>query len=517
MPKKNVASLAEKFPEAVRWGDVLDQNRPDVNTGRGCSAAYAEEVRLLLEKHFGTPVPSLTLDAPPRGEKNTRYFLILDDAEKEKIRALRDTFNALPAAVKAGFPELIQPEAKPKPQRQAIRCVKLQMNREVWVIQFYILEGVKYHRSLGRTIAAALLPGKRPFITLSSDAPASEFYGLWNPPQDKSDFFYPGRNEGMRYSVNKNLMENRAFRGFVVGFLRTVAAAEKKHILKDAARTIERCGCFLPQLSFPALLKFHTPGEIIASVLPARNVLNRNLNTLDLNAGYVAARFLSMIDPQDRPALSRITAEDVHRVLANAPSVLFHGMGTRAGVTAYLDAYTADKFRQEPFDFNPSGALAMARDYLNMCENLHVKIRYGLEPEAYLRAHDELARLQRDRIEEQEDAKPLITEPSGFDKLEAVLPGEFTRMRSTRQLRLEGQRQRNCAFSRRGLLRSDTAAIFHWDCGEKSYTVQFGILPNGRYSIDEMRGRCNEPCLPEHRRKLEGLLRGINRKGALGA
>ena len=224
-----------------------------------------------------------------------------------------------------------------------------------------------------------------------------------------------------------------------------------------------------------------------------------------------------MIDPQDRPALSRITAEDVHRVLANAPSVLFHGMGTRDGVTAYLDAYIADKFRQEPFDFNPSGALAMARDYLNMCENLHVKIRYGLEPEAYLRAHDELARLQRDRIAEQEDAQPLITEPSGFDKLEAVLPGEFTRMRSTRQLRLEGQRQRNCAFSRRGLLRSDTAAIFHWDCGEKSYTVQFGILPNGRYSIDEMRGRCNEPCLPEHRRKLEGLLRGINRKGAFGA
>ena len=145
------------------------------------------------------------------------------------------------------------------------------------------------------------------------------------------------------------------------------------------------------------------------------------------------------------------------------------------------------------------------------------KKEYQLTAEGLAVLKHELARLQRDRIAEQEDAQPLITEPSGFDKLEAVLPGEFTRMRSTRQLRLEGQRQRNCAFSRRGLLRSDTAAIFHWDCGEKSYTVQFGILPNGRYSIDEMRGRCNEPCLPEHRRKLEGLLRGINRKGALGA
>lgn len=256
MPKKNVASLAEKFPEAVRWGDVPDQNRPDVNTGRGCSAAYAEEVRLLLEKHFGTPVPSLTLDAPPRGEKNTRYFLILDDAEKEKIRALRDIFNALPAAVKAGFPELIQPEAKPKPQRQAIRCVKLQMNREVWVIQFYTLEGVKYHRSLGRTIAAALLPGKRPFITLSSDAPASEFYGLWNPPQDKSDFFYPGRNEGMRYSVNKNLMENRAFRGFVVGFLRTVAAAEKNTFLKTLRAPLSVAAAFCRSCRFRLFSNF---------------------------------------------------------------------------------------------------------------------------------------------------------------------------------------------------------------------------------------------------------------------
>ena len=510
MPYQDVVSLARKYPNIVYWGDAP---KVDAMTGEG-SVTYAKTVRLLLEKHFGA-ASSLTIDAAPRRSgQSTLYFLSLDDAEKEKIRSLRDTFNALPTATKASFPELIQPYApRPRSERQVIRVAKFQMNRDEWRILFYPITGYRFHRSHGRKIAASVTLSKHPYITLSSSAAPEVAYGLWASPQNKNAPLYP-KGEGILFSVNKNLFESRRFRGFVADFLMAIGTAEGKHIIKDISRSIAEVGCVLPQISFPDLLACHTPKDILAlaDLLPKRNVLCRNLNAMDINCAYVAARLLPQINSQDVPALSHITPEDVRRVIASNPSILYQGMGTGDGPVMYMESFISSLFQRGPFDFPPNAAQNMARDYLRLCDNLLMPVNYWPnDPEKYLRAHNQMAEIELEQIDQMrmaEENEPLITVPSLFDRLETALTNlndGFERIYSSERLAEEGRQQHNCVYSRRHLLRADKAAIYHW----KSYTVQFGTK-DGCYCLDEVRDKYNKTCMPEDLQQLRDILHKVN-------
>ena len=243
MPLEETPFLDARFSDVVHWTEEPRQ-RLDVEACEGATAPYAREVRELLEKHFGRPERSLTLGTPRRSG-NTLYFFhkMIDDAQ---ICSLRDTFNrALSSEERAVFPEMIRPEpVKPADRRQALRCVRFRITEGHWYADFFRVERVKYHRTYGGAIAATLITSKHPFVSLSSVWPEL-LYGLWNFPGQKTDSDYP-RGEGMPYRINRNLYDNPAFRGFVVDFLSILGTAEKKYILKDAARTIDRCGFFLP-------------------------------------------------------------------------------------------------------------------------------------------------------------------------------------------------------------------------------------------------------------------------------
>lgn len=513
IPLEETPFLDARFSDVVHWTEEPRQ-RLDVEACEGATAPYAREVRELLEKHFGRPERSLTLGTPRRSG-NTLYFFhkMIDDAQ---ICSLRDTFNrALSSEERAVFPEMIRPEpVKPADRRQALRCVRFRITEGHWYADFFRVERVKYHRTYGGAIAATLITSKHPFVSLCSVWPEL-LYGLWNFPGQKTDSDYP-RGEGMPYRINRNLYDNPAFRGFVVDFLSMLGTAEKKYILKDAARTIDRCGFFLPQISLPELLSCRTPGDVIARQLPARDALKRNLNTMDINAGWVAGALLPLVDARDRVNLSNLTVEEVKRVIT--PGILFDGLGTPDGRKMYLQRSFALTFEEEDFFFGWHEWKIVARDYFGMCADTHVPVRFGSNARLLLRAHDEVARIERERLIAWENASPLIAEPSQFDALEqwldALCPNEFERVRTAARLAEEGRYQHNCVFSRRNLLRADAVAVFHWSCGEESYTVQFATDVLGRYYTDEIKARFNAPCRLEDLSRLKDILRQINQQAA---
>lgn len=513
MPHQDIQTLA-RFPNVVWDDDVL---KADVNTGEGCSGRYCAEVRMLLEKHFGPPMPSLTIDAPSRPGANTLYFVALDNLPA--IRRLRDSLNALlPEEVKSSFTELVCPE--PKALQPILRCARFQVNRAQWTVTFSSVPGVKLYRTYSKKIAASLLiGGHKQQVFLSSAAPANQLlYGLWNPPQERD---YATRDEGMSFIANKNLLlaENTAFRAFIVDFISAIAENERHFILKDVAKTIQRTHAFLPQISFRNLLRLHTPKEIISTVLPEgdRHALNRNLNAMDLNLGYTMAALTHVVDQRDYVTLSHMSEDDLLRVLS--PAILREGLATHDGKTAFLDRYAALKLHEPPFDMTARGALAIARDYFSMCEDMRIPKRFFLDGEDYLREHDRVAEIQRNRWEEAEekDDRPLVIKPSRFDKLEEALAGalpECIRLKTAAALRLEGKKQHNCVFSRKTYLQDDIAAVFHWDPADDEdhhYTVQFAIRPQTScFYIEEMKDRFNNEPLPEDLQLLRDILRQIN-------
>ena len=66
----------------------------------------------------------------------------------------------------------------PRGRNSDLQCACItEYDSESWNISFYEIIGIRYHRSFGGHIAASVILGKKPVVSLSSDASPETF--LW--------------------------------------------------------------------------------------------------------------------------------------------------------------------------------------------------------------------------------------------------------------------------------------------------------------------------------------------------
>ena len=460
---------------------------------------YREEIKQLLEKVYGPPKHSLVLDEKTKPETEetsnsagkTYYYYTFPDADR--VRSMRD---ALAAGLEAGGGKWIADLTQEYPKRargdisesSIPQCACYYEGKYGWHLTFYEIKGVQYHKSRGKQIAAKLILKDQGAAYLYEDEPG-DFFGYWDDLNHRG-----GRKgqkiEGMYYWMNKNLALDPMFRRFSEEFFLVRGEKSGYGILKDIGRTIGKFGFFLPPMMYKELVQFHTPGEFIRSLLPTADKLGINLDALDLNTAYVIARLAPVIRPIDWKYLKALPEEVVRK--AFSLNGIFEGVKTEDIVAAYYQVKLDDGFSwcREVVD--------TARDYAHMCLECNVPIGLRYSEGGLERAHDEMVQRMEARTLEDELNTPLVTVPSRFDRLEEGLctlyPQEFERIRDARRLLEEGQNQHNCVFTRRGIVREDHAAIFHWHFADDDYTIQFERNYRGDYVVAEIRGKYNEDC-----------------------
>lgn len=461
---------------------------------------YNELVKTLLQKHFGLPRCSLTVGDTRTPGGRIYYYSF---AEERRIAALRDLLSSRDGA--AGLvilPELKQ-ELRPIGERPARypQCAAFRESEDCWTVSFYHITGVRYHSTDTGGVSALLQTDDYPFIQLTDQT--EDFFGYWKKYQSRKRSPHANR-EGFSYWTNKALKTSEEFRAFTVDFFFAVAEAEQRYILKDAARAIANCGCFLPPVSYPALLGFRTPAELIRTFRQVQTALNVDFNKVDLNVGYVMTMLAPEVDRADRKHIEKLDVKTVSDAISL--KILYEGFSAEEFVIWYYRKAFADL----AYDYD---VRMYAADYAQMCLAAGEKLRIGYDLEGLMRAHDDLAARARLKANKKEFEKPLLAVPSKFDALEESIgktgSTEFERISTTERLFQEGEYQHNCVFSRLELVRRDRAAVYRWNHQGESYTVQFSRDRRGHYAVQEIRARFNRTITAEHLDELRQVLRGI--------
>ena len=135
-------------------------------------------VRTLLEKHYGNPHQSLTLDDDGEAARKT-YFYFLGQKEKEinAVRTLLGTWETADDVEK--LPDLRQTiSVKGTNGSEIPHCVCLTEYAGQWSADFHFVTGVEYRQVPGNKAAATLLIETFPFVSLSERD--KDFYGFWH-------------------------------------------------------------------------------------------------------------------------------------------------------------------------------------------------------------------------------------------------------------------------------------------------------------------------------------------------
>ena len=500
-------SISEQFHEtnAGLALQIKQQNNKSIGVVyQGNKVKLNDIVKNLLGKHFGVPRKTLTIDGKSQ-RRNCIYFYTLQD--KGKVLSIRNALNAnLSEKERAKFVELTQiyNPAGRKQNLRANQCACYTEYAGEWTVCFHIIEGIRYHKSFGKQIAASLILSKQPTVCLSS-RDGDSFYGFWGRPYLFRKQAKQQTSEGLSYWVNKNLYYNEGFRKFTVDFFLMMGTQKNSYILKDIGRTIQRHGFFLPPISYAEMSRYHTPKEYVSAIMPSAGALGINLNTLDLNMEFYISELLRVTSRQDWRHIKTVSFDVISNLFSL--NVLFEGVKAEDVVSSYYQHSLEKECEAEEVD-------QYARDYGRMCIELNRPIRLGYSFQGLIRAHDEMSRLITHRALEQDLNTSLVTIPSMFDPLETELnrlcPGEFERIHDARRLLKEGEDQHNCVFSRRQMIRNGYVSIFHWNYAGGSYTIQFGKDRFGLFHVDEIKGKYNVECSVAILRRLNDILLQIH-------
>lgn len=466
-------------------------------------------VKDLLKKHFGEPRRSL--DAGDTGEPDESdghiYYIYLKQEKEIKAmtellgkRRLVDGLDKLPE-LRQNLPQNENDGDGPS------QCACYREREGNWSVSFHDVTGVIYRGTRGYAAEATLVLSDNPVVTLADADP--EFFGFWRKyPSKKKKLPYVER-DGLSYWVNKALRTNTRFRGFAADLFYAAAESERLYILKDAAKAIERCGCFLPPVSYQRLTECRTPADVLRDFQTDQTAgLCVDLNKADLNTGYVMIMLCRDTDEADRKVIRQLDAKTVSDAVSL--NTLYDGFRT----SEFLCRYYVNKFAGQDYD---SEIKTCVEDYTLLCAEAGRKLRIGFGSLAALRrAHDEMNALIN-RPDEEELNAPLTAENSKFDELEnkireAGLTG-FERIRTAERLYLEGQYQHNCVYTRRGLIRRDRISVYHWEHKGVKYTVQFARDRKKRYFVEEIRATCNASISAEHLKDLKDMLNDISMIG----
>ena len=450
---------------------------------------FNDEVKILLEKHYGIPRRTLTIEGNSNRGNRIYYYTF---PNVEKVTAIRDALNGTYLQGGEGdFIELTQMYTSSSAviKNNLSQCACYTECDSEWAIQFYEIVGVRYHKSFGKQIVASLILGKYPVVSLSSSEHDS-FFGFWGRPFSHRVNAKHQTTKGISYWINKNMIRSIAFRNFAVDFFSFVGKQSKIHILKDISRTIMKYGYFLPSITFEEIARYHTPKEYISAILPNAYNIGINLNTLDLNMAYVISALAPAISEHDWKYLKTLSPVIVSA--AFSLNMLFEGVKVEDVVSGYYQCKLEDE------TYYHDAVREYAKDYCQMCADNNLPIRLGYSYHGLVRAHNELSAFISRRSREQDLNTPLVAIPSKFDSLEerlnTLFPGEFERIRDARRLLEEGEEQHNCVYSRRHVVRSDCAAVFHWDFAGEHCTIQFAMDHHGEYYVDEIKAKYNAEC-----------------------
>jgi len=429
-------------------------------------------VKGILEKRFGMPKKTLILNGKPKSNSCTYYYTLPNEPEILKTRDVLDA--GLPRSKYGKIEELTQMYPTPPRGRNSdLQCACItEYGSDSWSVCFYEIIGIRYHKSFGGNIAVSVILGKKPVVSLSSDAPPETFYGFWGSAsvQRKEQSM-----RGMSYWANKNMYFNHSFRAFAVDFFFHEAVLTKHFILKDIARTIKKYGYLLLPIPYAEFCKYHTPKELFNSVMPLPAELGKNVNAVDLNLAYVVSTLISVTARSDLKYLKMLPEELVHNSFSL--NVLFEGLGRETVVSGYYQYALRDEWCDD------EDVAEYAKDYGYMCIANGVDIRLGYSYQGLVKAHDEVSKLDRMHSLEHEFESPLLPEQSRFDVLERCLedkyPGEFERIKDVRRLFQEGEQPHNCVFSRRFMIREDRASVYHWDYNEKNFGSLLSFVMSG--------------------------------------
>lgn len=468
---------------------------------------YSDEIKRILKATYG--VNAYTLDVGSSAKRGSKlYFYTLDEGFTDEIASVRDALSRqLSKSTIGRLTELKQ--FLPGNKWDLPQCARLVENNGRWTLTFHFVKGVRYHRSFANRMASTLILQNTPVITLSSEK-KDTFYGYWEKTvcvRSGQDAMEQVTTDGMNYRINRNLLSNAQFRDFTVAFFSKAAETEKTYILKDIGRTIKKCGCFLPSIPFSRVIQSHTPKEIIDASVPEPGVLNLNYNKIDLNTGYAIASLAPTIHRRDWPALIG-TSRDLFAMCFTLKNA-FDGFNSFESVGSFIVNYY-----RHVRGFSEKALDDYVKDYVAMClgTNTPVKLRCSLKK--LIEAHDELSRAARRSRLEAAGSESLVMTPSKFDNLEKSLnflyPNELQRMITSEQLLAEGETQHNCVYSRKDLIRSDRAAIFHWNFENASHTVQFSADRRGKYYLDEVKARFNAECSQPAITRLREMLAAAN-------
>ena len=464
-----------------------------------------ETVIRLLEKHFGPVKRTLTLGNESEEEEGTYYYYTLWNEEQiHEILSLLSLHKSV--AGKGELPELSQTlPVDVNAKEETSECARVHKIDEHWVVSFYTITGVKYHCTENGGVAASLQLSRSPAVELSNFAQEDAFFGYWRKINTRKKAACLNR-EGFSYWMNKALWNNLRFRKFTVDFFLEVGEAEKKYILKDVARSIEQCGFFLPDVSYPTLLQHRTPAELIHSFMTEPLNVRVDFNKKEINAAFIMLSLAPKIDGRDLQALFHGVPGDLTN-LVNL-KVFFEGPDPvrllRNHYLKTLGRGPGDRLTETYID-----------DYIQMSGEVGNPLRFGISRAGLIRAHDELAAQLEKKGHTDDFRKPLVVVPSRFDRLENDIKGvdtggEFERILTTERLFDEGFYQHNCVYSRRALIRKDRKSVFHWSHKDRSYTVQFAVNSKKIYYVDEIRARFNNSITGEDFTDLKATLKGIS-------
>ena len=450
----------------------------------------------ILNTLFGAARASLAI-GEPRGRKGTRFFYRVKDESHVTglLSYLRGQY-----APKSPYPfeglrmDYYAGQSGDVSRRDVIVRVKEEEDR--LEIRFYTADGIRFYRSYGKKLVAALVPSKDPLLTLLLDADPV-VYAVTKSGSGPLQF---------NWWINKCLRNNEDIRAFLIALFGYLG--EEHAILKDVARTIGENGFFLAPIKYDELLKCHTPTDVITTLFSTRReqLLTVNYNRMDLNVAYYLTSFAYQFDPKSVAKLTGLPEEQLRCCIR--PQDVFEGPRAERFLAVYYSLYDGDP-DEEPWMIRQDVA-----DYVGMCAEAGEPLRFFASYRALMRRHNELSD-EISRLADEISDQPIVPENSRFKALATDFglfsDGGVEWITTGIRLREEGDRQHNCVYCYRSYIAEDACAIFHMDRSDESYTIRIEIDHYGKFFIAEMRARFNRPYRREDYDFVQRVVRRANR------
>lgn len=416
-----------------------------------------------------------------RGKAVWFYNVENEEFITESIKAAELLFGKDESYYSIAINKYEEPEYRRSGHQLAIRVV----DKGLFInLTFYSIVGIELVRSHRQKIAARIKYIEKPLFNMFVNSENGDLcLGLGN------------RLYSLRFNwwVNKLLSDNEFFRNIMIDFL--IFLGNERYIFRDIARVISCDGYLLGGKSYKEIKRYRTPAELMHSI--SNNRIASNLNKRNLNASFCLMKMTEYIDEKDWGVLAAIPDEKICKWF-KPPHLFFHEEDI---VYRFINGYYTDKINCETEIIG-----ILANEYVRKCieNNEKISLRFNSQNKITKAVEGYGGRTlpSKMRLDFQ---IPLIPVDTDFALLRDWLPAEFYWIDTAEKLYEEGVKQHNCVYDYRPRIRQDESTIYHWDKGDKHYTIEFGV-DNNNYYIKQMKDRFNRPCKERDWREVESYI-----------